>query len=129
MVQKLHHSVHKSQQNVKKTVFLLENGAIFAYCTFLSFTIIWRNLNLSHLNSGIILKCTQIILNYCCAYVLFFSDESSAKYYPYQYVSFSAGPRNCIGIRHDWINRRVAPLETIQVYNPFLKIKQIVLAL
>lgn len=37
-----------------------------------------------------------------------FSPENSFNYHPYLFIPFSAGPRNCVGIRYAWYSLKIA---------------------
>lgn len=71
---------------------------------------------------GTVPKGTQAILNIAATHrnPLYWGDnahefqperflpENCANYHPYQYVPFSAGTRNCIGIRYGWASMKIS---------------------
>lgn len=74
------------------------------------------------LNGGIVPKGAQIILNIFSSnrnpkywgenahefYPERFLPENSFNNHPYQFIPFSAGPRNCIGMRYAWASLKIA---------------------
>lgn len=90
---------------------------------------------------GIVPKGTQVLLNVSATHrnPLYWGEsahefkperflpENCAHHHPYQYVPFSGGPRNCIGIRYGWVSLKIALTYLLRRYKftTDLKMKEI----